>query len=166
MLISALLVLCERVITNYQIETKMLHLIFSTSVFLLVGILLFAVIARSLPHDENIELNQQWKIAILFAINAFGLLLLAIFVIGFAVFAQRGSGSNELSIMDLVILLIQAVLSASCLGIYLAIFIMVMVYWKFRISPWSSHDLQTGAFLFDKLIKPLRRITGRFRRVG
>jgi len=84
----------------------------------------------------------------------------------FAEIVSNASGGNILSIIGLGTSLIEAVLDASCLGIYMAIFILIMVYWKLHDALLLSYDLQEGAARFDMLIDYLRKIVSLFSRKG
>jgi hypothetical protein len=132
--------------------------VFFSIALLLVGLLLFAAIAKFLPHKRSLEQTQEWKIAILYAIGAISLMELIVLAAWFAGIATNASGGDMLSITELVISFIEAVLGASCFGIYMAIFILVMSYWKMRSFPGLSYDLQEGASRFDTLVDYLRKI--------
>jgi uncharacterized membrane protein len=140
--------------------------VFFSIAFLLVGMLLFSTVAKFLPRKRSLEQTQQWKIAVFYAMSAFGLMELIILAAWFAEVVTNISGGDILSITELAISFVEAVLGASCLGIYMAIFILVMVFWKFRYAPWLSYDLQVGASQFDTRVEYLRKLGGWFHRTS
>jgi hypothetical protein len=129
-----------------------------------VGLFLFIVIVMILPHKENVEQTQHWKISILYGVGSFFLWLLITAAMSFF---DIFTADTSLSGASLVISSIRgAILPGSCIGIYFAIFIVVMVYWKFRSAPWTSLDLQTGESFFDSIVNRLNKIVEWFRRAG
>jgi NADH:ubiquinone oxidoreductase subunit 6 (subunit J) len=136
----------------------------STLALSIFGLFLFIVMVMVLPHKENLEQTQQWKISILYAAGSFLLWPLIVTVIYlYEIFTE----STSLPISSLFVsIMTRAILPGSCIGVYFAIFIFLMIYWKFRTAPWSSLDSQAGASTFDAIVNRFTKIVKGFRRAG
>ncbi len=144
----------------------MVLIILPRLVFIFVGILLFILSARFLPHNQNLEQQQQWKISILFSIGFFVISFIFFCAGGILKFSSDDQNIQLLSIEDYIRSFSDLVLEVSCFGIYPAILLLFLGYRKFSYAPWLKVDLQTGADSFDSVIAYARKFFDHFRRPG